>query len=135
MVGESMNVRVLQVHGFVVAALVSVVAAWCFAWDGRPLESSPPTSLEEKINPNFAPAASLVRLPQIGLARARAIVVYRDTIRAGTGDRIVFRCPEDLQRIGGVGPRTVAGIADWLEFDVPQGTGSRETGAISNRAQ
>ena len=36
--------------------------------------------LDEKINPNDTPIASLVRLPGIGVGRAEAIVVYRDNL-------------------------------------------------------
>ncbi len=70
--------------------------------------------LETRINPNTAPAASLMRLPNIGPKRARAIVEYR---RAVGGAGRAFEKAEDLAKIKGVGPATVEGVRQWLCFD------------------
>jgi len=71
----------------------------------------------ERVNPNTAPVGSLIRLPGIGAARARAIVIHRDDLRRKTGDEVAFHTRDDLQRIKGIGPKTAQDIADWLEFD------------------
>ncbi len=73
----------------------------------------------ERINPNEASAASLMRLPQIGAARARAIVAHRD--RAGTveGQAAVFKKADDLRQVKGIGPAIVEDLRPWLQFDVP----------------
>lgn len=71
--------------------------------------------LETTVNPNTDPPASLARLPRIGLTRARAVVNYR---RQRQQDGFVAFCePDDLQRVTGIGPKTVEGIGPWLRFD------------------
>lgn len=72
--------------------------------------------LLSRVNPNTASVASLARLPGIGLARASAIVAYRTQFRAETGRETAFQRPDDLQRIRGIGPKTVQEIATWLDF-------------------
>lgn len=75
------------------------------------------SGLGERINPNEAPVASLMRLPQIGAARARAIVAHRE--RAGTekGRGPVFKKADDLRQIKGIGPAIVEGLRPWLRFE------------------
>jgi len=70
--------------------------------------------LQTRINPNDAPVASMVRLPQIGISRAREITAYR---QANAGDKPVFTCVEDLQKVKGIGPKTVAALAEYLRFE------------------
>jgi len=87
-------------------------------------KDSPVSGLGERINPNEASAASLMRLPQIGAARARAIVAHRD--RAGTqeGPTPVFKKADDLQQIKGIGPAIVEDVRPWLRFDDPPQDGN-----------
>lgn len=73
--------------------------------------------LDEKINPNNAPAASLVRLPGIGTSRAEAIVAYRNNFSKEDNDSRAFRNCEDLQKIKGIGPKTAENISEWLTFE------------------
>ncbi len=127
--------RILQVQGFLVAVFLCVVGALFFVLTHDPVESESTVDLEEKINPNSARVASLIRLPQIGLARARAITVYRENARIEAGDSNPFHCPDDLQRINGIGPKTVAGITDCLEFGSPDETASLEKPAILDSAK
>jgi DNA uptake protein ComE-like DNA-binding protein len=71
----------------------------------------------EKINPNDAPVASLMRLPRIGLTRARAISACRDSfVRQGRRGPAFARA-EDLQQVRGIGPRTAAELRSCLQFD------------------
>jgi len=63
-------------------------------------------SARERIDPNTAGAASLVRLRGIGQALAGEIVKYRDARGPGA-----FRSPEDLRLVKGIGPATVRRIA------------------------
>jgi competence protein ComEA len=58
------------------------------------------------IDPNLADAATLETLPGIGPSRALAIVEARG--------RQPFRRIEDLERVPGIGPRTLAGMATWI---------------------
>ena len=59
------------------------------------------------IDLNRASAQSLEVLPRIGPSRAAAIVRARRERR--------FESPESLQRVEGIGPRTIAGLAGWVE--------------------
>jgi len=58
-----------------------------------------------------------MRLPGIGAVRAASIVAYREQIgQEGDGRRAFRRCDE-LQKIKGIGPKTVEKIQDYMEFD------------------
>ena len=69
----------------------------------------------ERINPNTAPVASLVRLPGIGKARALDMVHFRQS--NGNGEESVFKTAQDLEAIKGIGPKTAEKLAPWLAFD------------------
>ena len=75
--------------------------------------------LESRINPNDAPVASLVRLPGIGMARAGAIVAYRQRSQfiGKDSNSPAFRNCDDLQKVSGIGPKTVQSINEWLKFE------------------
>lgn len=66
--------------------------------------------LEDKVNPNTDTAASMIRLPSFGAAKARAIIEYR---RSGN----LFRSAEDLDNIKGIGPKTVETVRPYLRFE------------------
>jgi len=63
----------------------------------------------ERIDPNTASEASLLRLPGIGKVRAAAITAYR----ASRGDR-AFKFAEDLGQVRGIGPAIAQRIAQHL---------------------
>ena len=73
--------------------------------------------LESRINPNDAPLASLVRLPGIGIGRAGAIVAYRENFAEQQEGSQPFRNCDDLQKVRGIGPKTVKNISEWLKFE------------------
>ena len=73
--------------------------------------------LDEKINPNEAQIASLVRLPGIGVSRAEAIVAYRNNFSNKGSSKVAFRNSDDLQKVKGIGPITVQNISQWLKFE------------------
>lgn len=117
-------------------ALLLLVSLLRWGWArARPAEAAPGTSVlpelvesveeatadqtrrarplgEERIDPNRAPEAELDRLPGVGPAVARAIVAARD-------DGAVFRRPEDLGVVRGVGPGLVARMRPFLDFGAP----------------
>jgi len=64
---------------------------------------------DEKIDPNTAPVASLMRLRGIGRAKADAIVAYRKE-----HGRDAFQTPDDLARVHGIGPAIVRRARDHL---------------------
>jgi hypothetical protein len=68
----------------------------------------------ERINPNTASVASLVRLPGVGRARAMDIVHYRDHHQQ---DGSAFGLPQDMENIKGIGPKTARNISPWLVFE------------------
>ena len=72
------------------------------------------------VDPNTASWPDLALLPEIGEQTARAIVKYREA-RLGEerndGFACVFRRPEDLIPVRGIGPKTVAHLAPHLRFD------------------
>ncbi len=109
-----------QSLGFIVGSCACLILSAGFAMGVlyhavRPLPSIP----AERINPNDAPVASLARLPGIGPARARAIVVLRNRLRNQSGDTPVFRSAGDLSQVKGIGPATIEGVRPWLRFDAP----------------
>ena len=70
--------------------------------------------LTVSINPNTAEVASLVRLPGIGPSRARDIVAYRNSSEI---DKPAFKCASDMEKIKGIGPKTVEKLKPYLTFD------------------
>jgi competence ComEA-like helix-hairpin-helix protein len=101
------SVAVCFSTGFVVSSLVEFESA----------SGGCEIQLDEKINPNDASVASLVRLPGIGITRANAIVAYRDDFHKKDGNRPAFRNGDDLQKVKGIGPKTVQNISQWLKFE------------------
>ena len=67
----------------------------------------------DRIDPNTASAASMVRLSGIGPARASAIIEYRNSHGPGA-----FKTADDLTRIRGIGPGTIHRIAP--DLSLPQ---------------
>lgn len=107
--------RSLQSIGLLVCSFLAMTVAICFGMRGLVGGDTRVIHPHEKINPNTAPVGSLIRLPGIGLTRARAIAAYRDVVRQQT-DGMAFAGPEDLEQIKGIGPKTAQDIAEWLEF-------------------
>jgi hypothetical protein len=114
---EGGNRRLLQSIGLLVCSCLSVAVASCFAVKALGGGDTQPVYAQERVNPNTAPVGSLIRLPGIGLTRARAIEAHRDAVRQKAGTSAAFRCSDDLQQIRGIGPKTADDIAAWLEFE------------------
>jgi len=108
----------IQSFAFVIAASVCVLFSICFAvLSLAGLQESCEIELDKQINPNNAPLASLVRLPGIGIGRAGAIVAYRENFREQANNGPAFRNCDDLQKVKGIGPKTVQNICEWLKFE------------------
>ena len=99
----------LLAAGLALLSLVVILAALYGANRQPPLEVSP-----QRINPNTASMASLVRLPGIGKARAMDVIHYRENHRA---NEAVFWSAQDLESIRGIGPKTAAKLLPWLTFE------------------
>ena len=90
-------------------ALAVMLTAACLA-HRRPLLKA----ASQRINPNTASVASLVRLPGIGKARAMDIIHYRQNQKP---DEPVFQSAQDLESIHGIGPKTTESLEPWLTFE------------------
>jgi DNA uptake protein ComE-like DNA-binding protein len=78
------------------------------------------TGVEFKVDPNTAGWAELAGLPGIGEVLAKRIVEYRQgQVTANGGRTVVFRRPEDLDAVRGIGPKTVEKLAKHLRFPEP----------------
>lgn len=108
----------IQSFAFCLAASVSVCLTACFVVTSLAGSvQSCVVRLDSRINPNDAPMASLVRLPGIGIGKAAAIVAYRENSTEQNGDRPAFQNANDLQKVKGIGPKTVQNISQWLKFE------------------
>ena len=72
--------------------------------------------LLDRIDPNRSPWWELTALPRVGEVTARRIVAFRTEAQAAGTDP-VFQKPADLQRVRGIGPKTVERLRPWLRFD------------------
>jgi len=105
----------IQSFAFIAAICLCVLFSIGFATSSflMPRESTE-VKLETRINPNTAGAASLVRLPGIGLSKAEAITAYRKNF---SEYNVAFQNADDLQKVKGIGPKTVQNIKPWLKFE------------------
>lgn len=86
--------------------------------------------LQNRINPNTAETGSLIRLPNIGLSKATAIIDYRQN----NGNGQVFETSQDLQKIKGIGPKTVEQLEQYLTFVRKDSQGERnDNGRMGNK--
>ena len=108
----------IESFGFVLLAIFCVSAVVFLLLTG-PLGSQREVAfdLDSRINPNFASVASLARLPGIGRVRADAIVTYRESLRENAAEEKAFEQLNDLQKVRGIGPKTVENMAKWVKFD------------------
>jgi competence ComEA-like helix-hairpin-helix protein len=107
----------IQSFAFVISVCVCALFSIVFAVSSLAAVGEPSgIELDERINPNDAPIASLVRLPGIGMSRAEAIVAYRESF-SKKGQSKAFENSNDLQKIKGIGPKTAENISEWLKFE------------------
>lgn len=99
-VSQSQSSDARRFAGFLLAPLaLAAVAA-----SSLRTELAPPPNLALRIDLNTADAAQLTLLPDIGPARARAIIADREA-------RGPFSALADLERVPGIGPRTTQRLA------------------------
>jgi len=72
--------------------------------------------LYERVDPNTADWAALAALPQIGPAIARRIVEEREAFVAASPGVRAYRELNDLSRVKGIGPATLATLEPYLIF-------------------
>ena len=107
----------IQSFAFVISVCVAVCASLGFVSEFVGAGQASKIELESRINPNDASIASLVRLPGVSVGRARAIVAYRENFCGKDGGNPAFRNCNDLQKVRGIGPKTVQNISEWLKFE------------------
>ena len=106
--------------------LLLLLALWLIMlhtiWNGPERSASPTVEhlpALSAVNPNTAPWWELAMLRRVGFGLAHEIVDYRRSVAAVRGlnyDPPAFWHPSDLQKIRGIGPKTIAVIADELCF-------------------
>ena len=107
----------IRSFAFVIAVIICLLLViYCMIPAPKDFTRYEIVELESKINPNTAPAASMIRLPGIGISRANAIVSYRDKINTDKTS-VVFENSNDLQKIKGIGSKTVENINQHLKFE------------------
>lgn len=122
----------VQSFAFVISAFASLCFAYFYAHNLTSADSAraaAAANLENQINPNIATIESLVRLPDIGLSRAEALIRYRKSYTENNIDRQAFENFDDLQNIKGIGPKTVQNMSKWLKFDSKGTLHGGKTGA------
>lgn len=111
----------IQSFAFVVSELICIALTAGIVTSGfmrhRSAIGGSEIALDDKINPNNAPAASLARLPNIGRVRAQAIVAYRENFNEKGSKSRPFQDCIDLQKVKGIGPKTAQNISKWLMFE------------------
>jgi DNA uptake protein ComE-like DNA-binding protein len=107
---------IIQLSAFVIAAGMAVCFSVGFAAQARAGRGRA-IKLDDRINPNDAPAASMMRLPGISAVRAQAIVAYRENFAVNSGGKPAFKDCGGLRKVKGLGPKTVKNISPWLEFE------------------
>ena len=108
----------IKSFSFIIAAAICVLFCGYFVVSNL-LESEQlyEIRLDEKINPNDASAASLVRLPGIGIGRAHAPVTYLENSPKKGGNGLTFQNDNDLRKVKGIGPKVLQNMNEWLEFE------------------
>jgi len=100
-----------------VAVVMAALCISCF-WvvhSSKLTYSDNVAQLDRMVNPNDASVASLIRLPGVGLAKAQAIVTYRESIKDGQSG--AFHNCQDLQKVNGIGPKTAEDLGEFLRFE------------------
>jgi competence ComEA-like helix-hairpin-helix protein len=120
---SSSESKISQRQSFLLACLLAAALAGVFAWSLTQKERAVRLVIDDKINPNTATVASLMRLPGIGQARAEAIVALRQKELSDT-NAPAFSSAKDLRQVRGIGPKTARNISDSLTFEGGQPNGN-----------
>lgn len=102
---------------------ISLVALILLLWNrvfvADPLVGSGPRAAEllDRIDPNTADVGLLSALPALGERRALDIIEFREAHRQSDPQGRVFRRPEDLMQVKGIGVAIVDQVRPFLRLD------------------
>ena len=82
----------------------------------QPTTGARAAELMDRVDPNTAEWHDLAALPQIGPAVAGRIVEEREAFAAANPGVLPYRTLEDLSRVKGIGPATLAALEPYLTF-------------------
>ncbi len=103
--GRDTLITGLFVAGVAVALFVRLQTV---GWPDSAWSDRRRANVVKTLDPNIATAGQLTIISGIGPAKAQAIVDYRDEIRsAHQTETTAYERAEDLQKVHGIGPRTV----------------------------
>jgi competence ComEA-like helix-hairpin-helix protein len=92
---------------------VGIILCVCFALPILPnFKKTNFAPLDNKLNPNTASVYELAQLPSIGPAKAQAIADYRKDEK--------FENAKDVEKVKGIGEKTVNKIEPFLKFDTQE---------------
>lgn len=100
----------------VVVVVIGLLRNRSFVDDPIPNQAERYLELQDKVDPNEADVALLAALPALGERRAADIVAFREKQRQVTPGSDVFRRPEDLMQIRGIGGAIVDQLRPYLRF-------------------
>ena len=102
-----------SVRALAAVFFTGLILSLCFA--GPALKSSGQITSDRvaKLNPNIAAAGELAELPSIGPKKAQAIIDYR----VSTNKEKAFEGTSDLEKVKGIGKKTVEKIKQWIVFE------------------
>jgi competence ComEA-like helix-hairpin-helix protein len=82
----------------------------------RPITGGPSDRGPLRLDPNTATWTELACLPELGSARAMAIVRYREGQAESGVEGAIFKKASDLDRVPGIGPTTIESCRRLLRF-------------------
>ena len=106
--------RVLCLVALIVITLSAIVLGRVYAgW--RPHQAPADSKSMLSLDPNTATWEELACLPSLGPSVAKAIVAYRQQ-KQSAGIARPFSSEADLDKVAGIGPRTLEEIRPYLHF-------------------
>ncbi len=111
---KAMRQKTRIITNLTAAAIVILIMSLFYGFmcfDGKENMS---LELNTRIDINSAEAVSLMRLPQIGRARASAIVAFRLDRKYSEK---AFNSIQDLQKVKGIGPKTAERLQEYIVFN------------------
>jgi hypothetical protein len=107
---------VVVLSALTVYLLVLMMRHRGYVADPIPAEGSWADQLADRIDLNTADFATIAAIPTLGGSRAEMIIEYRQRAQAREPGMPVFRSPEDLLKVRGIGAAMLANLAPYIKF-------------------